>query len=55
MDNRRQMILQEDGKSTIRGLKKDGVACRVVLKSNDSWMQAFLQEYGEEHSGGRRG
>ncbi|MCI90700.1 hypothetical protein A2U01_0111994, partial [Trifolium medium] len=55
MDSRRQAIFQEDEKGTIRGLKSDGVACRAVLKSKDSWMQAFLQEYGEEHSGGRRG
>ncbi|MCI80260.1 hypothetical protein A2U01_0101531, partial [Trifolium medium] len=55
MDSRRQAILQEDGKGTIRGLKSDDVACRAVLKSKDSLMQAFLREYGEEHSGGRRG
>ncbi|MCI93946.1 hypothetical protein A2U01_0115244, partial [Trifolium medium] len=27
--------LQEDGKGTIRGLKRDDVACKVVLKSQD--------------------
>ncbi|MCI83729.1 hypothetical protein A2U01_0105005, partial [Trifolium medium] len=47
--------LQEDGKGTIRGLKRDDVAYRAVLKSKDSWMQAFLREYGEEYFGGRRG
>ncbi|MCI72443.1 hypothetical protein A2U01_0093706 [Trifolium medium] len=55
MDSRRQAILQEDGKGTIRRLKRDGVACRAVLKSKDIWMQAFLREYGDEHSEGRRG
>ncbi|MCI80972.1 hypothetical protein A2U01_0102244 [Trifolium medium] len=35
MDSRRQAILLEDGKGTIRGLKRDGVACRAVLKSKD--------------------
>ncbi|MCI35839.1 hypothetical protein A2U01_0057060 [Trifolium medium] len=55
MDSRRQAFLQEDEKGTIRGLKRDGVTCSVVLKSKDSWMQAFLREYREEHSRGRRG
>ncbi|MCI54028.1 hypothetical protein A2U01_0075275, partial [Trifolium medium] len=55
MDSWRQAILQEDEKGTIRGLKRDGVACRAVLKSKDSWMQAFLRKYRKEHSGGRRG
>ncbi|MCI54483.1 hypothetical protein A2U01_0075733, partial [Trifolium medium] len=41
-------------KGTIRGLKRDGVACKAVLKSKNSRMQAFLREYGDEHSGGRR-
>ncbi|MCI84506.1 hypothetical protein A2U01_0105784, partial [Trifolium medium] len=54
-DSRRQAILQEDVKGTTRGLKRDDVACRTVLKSKDNWMKVFLREYGEEHSGGRRG
>ncbi|MCI42542.1 hypothetical protein A2U01_0063779, partial [Trifolium medium] len=29
--------------------------CKAVLKSKDSWRQAFLREDGEMHSGGRRG
>ncbi|MCI29324.1 hypothetical protein A2U01_0050533, partial [Trifolium medium] len=48
-----QARLREYGRHS-GGRRGCGEACMAVLKSKDSWRQAFLREDGEVHSGVQR-
>ncbi|MCI66836.1 hypothetical protein A2U01_0088094, partial [Trifolium medium] len=50
-----QVILQEDGKGTIRGLKRDVVACMAVLKSKDIGCKRFFESTKRNTPGAEEG
>ncbi|MCI51857.1 hypothetical protein A2U01_0073101, partial [Trifolium medium] len=55
MDSRRQAILQEDGKGTIRGIKRDGVACRAVQNPRTIGCKRFFESTERNTSGAKEG